>query len=98
MIDLRGALLPDLIMVGGKVGNAIDPRSANNSTIDTWEDFCRIYKIKGLEVTLEGTSFSAPLIAREVADMQGYAVGREIPLSIPKINEILRDESKNKIK
>lgn len=98
MIDLRGALLPDLVIVGGKKGDAPDPRSANNSTIDTWEDFSRNYKIKGLDVILEGTSFSAPLISREVADMQGFALGREIPLSIPKINEILREESKKKIK
>ncbi len=98
MIDIRSALLPDLIVVGGKIGNKIDPRSANNSTIDTWEDFSRTYTIKDLEVILEGTSFSAPLISREVADMQGYAVGRENPLTIPKINEILRDESKKKIR
>jgi hypothetical protein len=94
-VDLRGAVLADLIMVGGtKDKESPDPRSANNNTIDAWANFSSEYKISSTDVTLEGTSFAAPIIARIVADMQGFAASRNIPLSLPQINQSLREEFK----
>jgi len=90
--DLRGAMLPDIIVVGGLVGEYADPRSARNTTIDAWEQFSTDYTINETSVTLEGTSFSAPLVARRVAEMQENYKTNNIPLSVPEINKILKRE------
>lgn len=100
MFDIRAAMLPDLIVVGGldKSGNFVDPRSANSSLIDTWEPFVTEYSVRGVPVTLEGTSFSAPRAARKVADMQGFAAARDISLTNKDINTALHAETIKKFK
>lgn len=92
--DIRSAILPDLVIAGGLNGKNADLRSAYNTSIDTWEQFSSEYKISGVDVILEGTSFASPLAAKRIAEWQVNAASKNEHITLKDLNNFLRNEKR----
>jgi hypothetical protein len=83
--NLLGALVPDLIVVGGRDGSKPAAKSSVSSLNDTYEPYTTELTVSGGRIlTVSGTSYSTALATAHVADL------RHRGFSVAKINELCR--------
>lgn len=83
--NLLAALVPDMIVVGGANGTALDKVSSSTSLNDTIQPFRAFLSTDDdRSMVFEGTSLSTPRASAEVAQLKVQG------LSVSKINELLR--------
>ena len=90
VVNLIGVLAPSVIVGGGIIEQKYSEGSANNSSVDAYEQYKLSIEVQniGKIFKLEGTSYSAPRLIPKIVELQAKG------LKAKEINEYLRSELK----